>query len=203
VRSSTALAILQFADAERLGPSEWRLSKLLRGRRGTEWAMGMHQVGETVLAFDPAALIRVSSLDKVGLSRFYRAVSIGSDPSLPDAVAFTNEAASLKPYAPVHIRGSRNGIGDLTITWTRRTRYSGEWRDLVDVPLNEASEAYEVDVLDQAGNVLRTLSSTSPSVSYPASDQTTDFGSPQSAIDIPVYQLSASVGRGFAGRATV
>jgi len=175
----------------------------MRGRRGTEWAMGTHQVGETVLAFDPAALIGVSSLDEVGLSRFYRAVSIGSDPSLPDAVAFTNEAASLKPYAPVHIRGSRNGIGDLTITWTRRTRYSGEWRDLVDVPLNEASEAYEVDVLDQAGNVLRTLSSTSPSVSYPASDQTTDFGSPQSAIDIPVYQLSASVGRGFAGRATV
>ena len=31
--------IIQFADAEQLGPSEWRLSKLLRGRRGTEWAM--------------------------------------------------------------------------------------------------------------------------------------------------------------------
>jgi hypothetical protein len=154
VRSSTALAILQFADAERLGPSEWRLSKLLRGRRGTEWAMGMHQVGETVLAFDPAALIRVSSLDKVGLSRFYRAVSIGSDPSLPDAVAFTNEAASLKPYAPVHIRGSRNGGGDVTITWIRRTRFSGEWRDLVDVPLNEASEAYAGSVLAPAARLV-------------------------------------------------
>jgi hypothetical protein len=62
----------------------------------------------------------------------YRAVSIGSDPSLPEAVAFTNEAASLKPYAPVHIRGSRNGGGDVTIVWIRRTRFSGEWRDLVD-----------------------------------------------------------------------
>jgi hypothetical protein len=74
--------IIQFADAEQLGPSEWRLSKLLRGRRGTEWAMSMHQVGEFVLVLDPAALSRVSSLDEVGLARFYRAVSIGSDPSL-------------------------------------------------------------------------------------------------------------------------
>ena len=71
--------------------------------------MATHQVGETVLALDPAALIGVSSLDEVGLNRFYRAVSIGSDPSLPEAVSFTNEAASLKPYAPVHIRGGRNG----------------------------------------------------------------------------------------------
>ena len=38
---------------------------------------------------------------------------------------------------------------------------------------------------------------------YSAADQTTDFGAPQSAIDIAVYQLSAVVGRGFAGRATV
>ena len=61
-------------------------------------------------------------LDDVGLSRFYRAVSIGRDPSLPDAVSFTNEAASLKSCAPVHIRGSRNGAEDLTVTWVRRTR---------------------------------------------------------------------------------
>jgi hypothetical protein len=195
--------VVQFADAEQLGASEWRLSKLLRGRRGTEWAMATHQVGDVVLVLDPAALTRTSSLDEVGLGRFYRAVSIGSDPSLPAVVAFTNEAASLKPYAPVHLQGSRNGGGDLTITWVRRTRYSGEWRDLVDVPLNEASEAYEVDVLDGAGEVLRTLTSTSPSVVYAAADQTADFGTPQGAVDVAAYQVSVAVGRGFAGRATL
>ena len=195
--------ILQFADAEQLGPSTWRLSKLLRGRRGTEWAMAVHQVGEAVLVLDPAALTRTSSLDEVGLARFYRAVSIGSDPSLPASVAFTNEAASLKPYTPVHIDGSRNGGGDLTITWVRRTRYSGEWRDLVDVPFNEASEAYELDVLDGAGQAVRTLGSTSPSATYQAADQVSDFGAPQAAVEVAVYQVSAAVGRGFAGRATL
>jgi hypothetical protein len=165
--------------------------------------MATHQVGEAVLVLDLATLTRTSSLDEVGLSRLYRAVSIGSDPSLPEAASFTNEAASLKPYAPVHVQGSRNGGGDLTITWVRRTRYSGQWRDLVDVPLNEASEAYEVDVLDGAGQVVRTLGSSGASVTYAAADQTTDFGAPQGAIDIAVYQLSAAVGRGFPGSATV
>jgi Putative phage tail protein len=191
--------IIQFADAEQLGSSKWRLSKLLRGRRGTEWAMSTHQVGEAVLVLDPVALSRTSSLDEVGLARFYRAVSIGSDPSLPAAVAFTNTAASLKPYAPVHVQGSRNGGGDLTITWVRRTHYSGDWRDLVDVPLNEASEAYEVDVLDGTGQVLRVLSSATPSVVYAAADQTADFGAPQAAVDVSVYQISAAVGRASPG----
>jgi hypothetical protein len=195
--------IVQFADAEQLGASEWRLSNLLRGRRGTEWAVATHQVGEIVLVLDPAALTRISSLDEVGLARFYRAVSIGSDPSLPVAVAFINAAASLKPYVPVHVQGSRTGGGDLSITWVRRTRYSGEWRDLIDVPLNEASEAYEVDVLDGAGQAVRTLSSTSPSVVYTAAGQTADFGAPQGALEVAVYQVSAAVGRGFAGRATL
>ncbi|MDH3660764.1 MAG: phage tail protein [Alphaproteobacteria bacterium] len=195
--------IIQFASAVQIGPLTWRLSRLLRGRYGTEWAISTHQPGETVLLLDPTALTRVSSLDEVGIERLYRTVSIGSDPSLPDAIAFTNEAKSLKPNAPVHIQGSRNGAGDLTITWIRRTRYGGAWRDLVDVPLNETSEAYEIDVLDQADTVLRTLASSSPTVTYTAADQTSDFGAPQSSIAFAVHQLSTAVGRGFAGSATL
>ena len=101
----------------------------------------------------------------------------------------------------MHIQGSRNGSGDLTINWVRRTRYGGAWRDSVDVPLNETSEAYEVDVFDGTGAVLRTLTSASPALTYTAADQTTDFGGPQTTISIAIHQLSGAVGRGFAGRA--
>jgi hypothetical protein len=195
--------IIQFATAVQIGPVTWQLSRLLRGRYGTEWAMATHQPGETVLLLDPATLTRVSSLDEVGIERLYRTVSIGGDPSLPDVIGFTNEASSLKPYAPVHIQGNRNGAGDLAITWVRRTRHGGAWRDLVDVPLNEASDAYEVDVLDGTGAVVRTLAGSTPAVTYTADDQTADLGAPSSSIDIAVYQLSAAVGRGFAGRATL
>lgn len=102
--------IVRFVEAAQFGALEWRLSKLLRGRRDTESAMATHQVGESVLVLDPATFSRAPSLDEVGLARFSRAVSIGGDPSLPEAVAFTNEAASLKPHAPVHTRSTSSMV---------------------------------------------------------------------------------------------
>jgi hypothetical protein len=58
-------------------------------------------------------------------------------------------------------------------------------------------------VLDGAGQIVRTLGSTSPSFVYASADQSTDFGAPQGAIEVVVYQISAAVGRGFGGRATL
>jgi hypothetical protein len=51
--------------------------------------------------------------------------------------------------------------------------------------------------------VVRTLSTGTPSVLYTAAEQTTDFGAPQSAVEVAIYQLSAAVGRGFPGRVTL
>jgi hypothetical protein len=140
---------------------------------------GVRQPSQAVLLLAPSTLTRVSGLDEVGIKRFYRTVSIGSDPSLPDAIGFVNEAASLQAYAPLHIQGSRNAAGDLTIIWARRIRCGGAWRDLGDAPLNEAGEAYEVDALEGTGAFLRSLTSASPTLTYTAADQIIDLGAPQ------------------------
>ena len=68
--------------------------------------------------------------------------------------------------------------------------------------LSEASEAYEIDVKSGASTV-RTLTVSTPSASYPASTQTTDFGSVQASVEIDIFQISAKVGRGRNLRATV
>ena len=44
---------------------------------------------------------------------------------------------------------------------------------------------------------------TSPTTIYTAAQQVTDFGSAQSSVLVNVYQLSAAVGRGYAGIATI
>ena len=49
--------MIQFATAVQIGSLTWHLSNLLRGRYGTEWAMGLHQPGEPVLLLDPATPI--------------------------------------------------------------------------------------------------------------------------------------------------
>src|SRR3546814_1638822 len=51
--------LLQFGRAEQWGARHYRLSHLLRGRRGTEWAMAAHDIGE------PFMLIEADSLTPV------------------------------------------------------------------------------------------------------------------------------------------
>jgi hypothetical protein len=106
------------------------------------------------------------------------------------------------PWAPVHVAGVRNGAGDLAISWVRRTRIGGVWTDGSDIPLNEESERYEVDVLNSS-IVVRTIAVTSPAANYTAGQQTADFGTPQSSVAVRVYQLSATVGRGWPAAATL
>jgi hypothetical protein len=74
--------------------------------------------------------------------------------------------------------------------------------DGVDVPLNEESERYEVDVMNGA-NIVQTIAATTPTASYSAAQQMADFGSAQNALSVRVYQLSASVGRGWPGATTI
>ncbi|KKK91911.1 hypothetical protein LCGC14_2708180, partial [marine sediment metagenome] len=126
--------------------------------------------------------------------------------------AFTNTGISEKPYSPVHIRGVRALNDDLTIDWIRRARVNGEWLDAIDVPLDETTEDYEVDILDApGGTVVRTITTTASangsvvtpgtqSAFYDVADQTADTGiTPGTPVDVEIFQLSAIRGRGFPG----
>jgi hypothetical protein len=188
--------IIQWQTAELIAPKTYRLSKLLRGRRGTEAALGTHALNERFVVLSSGTVQRIpDGLDLIGAVRSYKAVSAGRDITSATAANFSNTAKGLKPLSPVHLKGSRNGAGDLAITWKRRTRIGGGWRDNAEVPLGETSEAYEVEILNGA-SVLRTFTGTTPTVIYTATQQTSDFGSVQAAIAVRVYQLSATVGRG-------
>lgn len=191
--------IIQFQSATQNADGTWTLSRLLRGRRGTEWAAGSHRSGERFVLLS-GNLRRVAG--EYQLSRQYKGVTYGKSLSSASDQAFALQSIGLKPFAPVHLRGSRDASSNLTITWVRRTRVQGDWRDYTDVPIGEASERYEIDILSGT-TVKRTLTATSPSVVYAAADQTTDFGSAQASISVKIYQLSDRVGRGYAAAASV
>jgi hypothetical protein len=118
----------------------------------------------------------------------------------------SHDGNTLKPLSPVWITGTREENGDLTISWVRRARINAQWMDSYDVPLDEPTEAYEVDIYsDGSPTVARTLTSATTSVTYTAAQQAEDFGgSPTPAsFSIAVYQISAIIGRGHAGTATI
>lgn len=195
--------VIQFQTATLIGENQYRLSRLLRGRLGTEWAVGSHVAGARFILLTNALARELMASSGWSISKKYKPVTVGSTLGATTAQDFTYAARALKPYAPAHIVGSRNVGGDLTINWKRRTRIGGDWRDAVDIPLSEESERYEVEIM-QGVTLKRTIVSlTSPTTIYTAAQQVTDFGSAQSSVSVKIYQLSAAVGRGNAGIATI
>lgn len=188
--------IIQFRQASLDIDGHWVLSGLLRGRRGTEHKVAGHVTGERFILLQPETIAAVeTTFSALGRQDLYKAVSVGALVEDADAVSFAYSGENLRPFAPVHLGGRRNGAGDLTLTWLRRSRIGGGWSDGADIPLGEESEAYEVDILDGA-TVIRTLAVTAPSATYTAAQQTVDFGAPQASTSVRVYQLSGVVGRG-------
>lgn len=199
--------ILYFRDATLQANGSYTLTGFLRGRRGSEYAMADHAIGDRFVLLNTANLVRITqSTADIGVARLFKPVSGGGTLAGTTAQAFTNLGTGLKPYAPVHLGGGRNAAGDLTINWTRRNRIDGTWRDSVDVPQSEASEAYEVEIYADGtyAALLRTITGISAqTTTYLAATQSTDFGSPQATVYFKVYQLSATVGRGHAASGSV
>jgi hypothetical protein len=195
--------IIQFQNATLISEGKYRLSKFLRGRLGTEHEVGTHIAGEVFVLLSSTINRVAMQSSLIGLSRFYKPVSVGSTLNAATEEAFTYTGKTLRPYSPVHISGTRNlpATNDWTITWVRRTRISGSWQDGVDVALNEESEKYHLQIMDGVTSVRTVETITSPIFTYTAEMQVTDFGSVQSNLSVKIYQISAIVGRGVAGEA--
>ncbi len=142
------LELVQFENAVLIGGSTYKLTKLLRGRQGTEWAISTHVVGDRFVLITPALYTTAIANNLIGRELFYKTVSVGNSLENTSETSFTYVGNNLKPFAPVHVAGSRDGSGNLTINWIRRSRVDGEWCDGVGIPLGEELEAYEVDILN-------------------------------------------------------
>ena len=183
--------IVQARDAVLTSDRTYKLTGLLRGRRGTEWAMATHLVGEQFVVL-PAHPLAYQTSD-IGLTRQYKAVTIGS--TLASAIA-QNKAlrgVSMTPYSPVHDGAGTNAAGDWILQWIRRARVNGSWLNFTDVPLDEPTEAYRVTLWTAVDylTVAATIDCTMPTTTVTAAQQTTIFGSPQSVL----YWSVAQIGR--------
>lgn len=177
------------------------LSDLLRGRYGTEQYMGTHATGDSVvlLDVDDLAIVAMSS-NTIGLARDYRGITLDQDISSDSSRIFTYAAINLKPLAPIALTGNRDpASNDWALAWVRRTRSGGEWRDYVEADLAESAEQYQIDIFADGSyaTVKRTLWIGGPSASYLSADQVTDFGSNQATLYLKIFQMSATVGRGY------
>ena len=197
--------VLQFGNAQLVAPGVYDLSHFLRGQFGTEAAMGNPvAAGARFVLLDSAIVEVAMTAAERGLPFNWKIGPAINDIGSPSYVTVTKTftGIGLRPYSPVHVSGARDTGGNLSIAWIRRDRLNADSWDQTEIPMSEASEAYEVDILN-GGNVVRTIAVNSPAASYTAAQQVTDFGAAQSSVSIRVYQLSQTFGRGSPGIATV
>ncbi len=200
--------ILGFKDAVDNADGTHTLSYLMRGRRGTEQYTGTHQAGDYFAFINNGTSKFVAALlTDIDATMTHKAITTGRDLDSASPTSLTYAGVNLKPLSPVDAEVNRDGDGNITGIFSRRSRINGGMNALQLItnggaPLGEASESYEIDVLD-GDDVVRTISVADESFTYSEADQITDFGSAQSEIDIEIYQISATVGRGYAGAFTV
>lgn len=193
---------VRFRDAVLVAADTYEVSGFLRGQLGAEEFMTGHLTGERFILLEYGTMLSVQqSLVFRNSVQYFKPVSIGGNVDATVATQFINTERRLLPLAPVGLGAGKAGNGDCVLHWVRRSRYSSGWIDGSDAPLGETSEVYEVDILDDSDNVLRTLTVTnSQQVAYTNAQQQEDFGSERAHLEFIVYQMSAAVGRGYGGR---
>lgn len=191
------------ATLQSSNPNIYRVSGLLRGQSGTEWAMAGHAVDEPVVLLRARGLRRMALTQAdIGATRYFKGVTKGA--IVDDATADTIAAESIgqKPLAPVDLRASRDADGNMVLSWKRRTRLDTNFTGPtgIVVPLGESSERYEVEIISGT-SVVRSAAVTEPSFAYSTNMQTSDFGGLQGTVTAKVYQIGAN-GRGYPLTAT-
>lgn len=161
--------IIQFVNATMNSNGSITLSRLLRGRLGTDQYIATHVLGERVILLKVGPITSHKlPLALVNSALLYKAVTIGRLIDEADNELFTYTGADLKPYSPVILTGSRSG-SNLTIAWKPRTRLNRAGL-IGPAPLNEAFEQYSID-LSQAGTIFDTLTvNTARSVVYSSAE---------------------------------
>lgn len=192
--------VVQFADAVLTAPGEYALTRLKRGRRGTEIQMrDPVAAGARVVVLDDALTQLNLSSSQARLPWNWRwgpASRAISDVSW-QGMALQLEAVGLIPPAPCHVGFQWSGA-DLVIQWRRRDRdpLASSLSPAV-TPMSEGREAYDLEILDGTGVVRSFSGVTQHSQLYTAAQAAADFPSGlPNPLTVQVYQLSSLLGRG-------
>lgn len=165
--------VIQFRTATLVSTGIYKLTGLLRGRRGTEWAMTGHAIGEVVVLLRTAGLLRVSyDAARIGASANYKAVTLGKTLASAMTRSIIDTGVALKPFAPVNLRQRAPADGLYQITWDRRSRLSYRWPSTSSLPLGEADQEYQVELLNLSNAVIETQTVTAASAIFSAATRT-------------------------------
>lgn len=136
--------IIHARTATQLAADQYRLSGLLRGRRGTEWAIDDHHLGEQFVFLDNVMRIPLKKED-IGQRIYFKIVSSGKSTDDAPVIPFEFQGVSKRPLAPGTFRGIKAENGAWEFTWIRRRRGLSEFITTLE-EIGEPIEKYEIDI---------------------------------------------------------
>ena len=181
--------LIQFGTVNPLGGRRFRLSRLLRGRRGSEWAAGVHGIGERFVLIDPRALLAYD-LPGAALGAQVRVMASGVGDAAPAEAGIVAAGRALRPPAPVHLTAIRRGDGTIGFGWTRRSRTGWAWLDGGDAPLGEEGERYRLEITYSSG-AARTVETVAPGYDYSPAEQAADGAGSAATFSVVLSQLGS------------
>ncbi len=201
IRSASGeFEVAAFATATEVEANIWQLTRLLRGLAGTEDAMAAGTVeGAEIIVLDAGAVPMGLRDEERGLQLNWILEAGGAQVSRVGPFAFAGGVRAQTPLAPVHLR-ARRGADGVRFSWVRRGRVEADGWDAADIPLDEASERYRIEILSGAAT-LRSAEVSEASWLYEAGSELADFGQAQTQLEIRVRQLGRAVPLGIAAAA--
>jgi hypothetical protein len=191
-----------FLNAEEIAAGNWRLTGLLRGLAGTEDAVAPGAaVGAPVVFLDDAVQPLGLASEEMGLAFNWIAEAAGAS-GMAGPFTFTGGLRAQTPLSPVHIRGVRNADGEVAITWIRRGRVDADNWIPADIPPDEPSERYRLQLI-RDGEIVREVEVTEPAWLYPSADELADFPGLQSQIQVEIAQIGQRIPLGIPAVATI
>lgn len=186
---------IAFGTATLVGPMTYQLSHLLRGRRGTEFAINDHVNNELFVLIDNALMeISVPSAER-GNTYKYKVVTLGSDLTKVDEQNIQIIGNNTIPWSPVKVGGGKNGTSQFTISWIGRPRFKNQLMDYQEIPNDSDFGGYAV-VIYNGVNIVRREIVYGTSYIYPEAKQVADFGAVQTTLKVGVIQISNLYGGG-------
>ena len=162
VRCAAGWEVVQFAAAEEVSAGVWHLSRLLRGRLGTEPAMrsGAEAGADAVLLNGAVVPLSLDASERGETVRWRVGPPDALDPARFREVDAALGVRSVTPLAPVHL----SVRGD-TLAWVRRSRVEADRWDGEEIALGEERERYRVRLT--SGAAVRTIETGLPALSLP------------------------------------
>jgi hypothetical protein len=182
------LDVLAWSGAALVAARRWRLAGVTRGLAGAELPPPL-PAGSELVVLDSALAAAALPPGLAGTWINWQArasAAVWPDDDTTQTALW--QATAALPWSPVHLRAVRTAAG-IRLSWIRRARGDGDALDPPDVPFASTSLLFRLEVQTLNGAPLRTLSTTTSDLIYPAADELTDFGVQQSALRVQVWEI--------------